>query len=68
MEDKTTDNYNNINPKASVGNKPIVFKIDIPTPKVKSLNKNKVAASIMPVVKKTKKRPCSGCSRKRKSG
>lgn len=68
MKEKTTIKFDAINKDAIVGGgRSRTFRIDIPGPPGSALIKK--IASIKPSIKRvTKKRKCSGCSRKRKRG
>ena len=62
MKAKSTDKFKAINKDATVGNRPhVVMVINPPLPK-------KGSASVSITASSKKKKKCSGCSRKRRSG
>ncbi len=70
MQEKSTDKYEAINKEATVGNKPKVLIVSPPLPK-KDKNGKYIITASKDVAKKTfksKRKSCSGCSRKRKRG
>jgi len=56
-----------INKEAMIGNKPKIMFINPPLPK-KDKNGKYIITAKLDSASKIKKRKCSGCSRKRKSG
>ena len=64
MKEKSTDKFNAINKEAIVGTRSKIIMINPPAPKPGDVRK--VNVSIKPA--KLKRKKCSGCSRKRRSG
>jgi len=68
MKEKSTDKYEAINKDATVGNKPKILIINPPAPKKDKNGKYVISINKTSNTFKPKRKPCSGCSRKRKRG